>query len=94
MIEYQVLYWRDIPAQIKVYSGRRPQSHPLPGRFQVAIDRIAMHEGMTGTEAYLDQWQWSDKHTWDGDAQDPVAAITEHLENEGDARLAAYSKPS
>ena len=45
MIQYQILYWRDIPVQIKLFVGRRPSSHTLPGRFQLAIDRIAMQEG-------------------------------------------------
>ena len=61
MIQYQVLYWRDIPAQIKLFAGRRPRSHTLPARFQLAIDRIAMQEGLVGTDAYLDQWHWSEK---------------------------------
>ncbi|MCY4605746.1 MAG: virulence factor, partial [Gemmatimonadetes bacterium] len=59
MIQYQVLYWRDIPVQIKLFVGRRPSSHTLPDRFQLAIDRIAMQEGLVGTDAYLDQWHWS-----------------------------------
>ena len=50
MIQYQVLYWRDIPVQIKLFAGRRPSSHTLPGRFQLAIDRIAMQEGLVGTD--------------------------------------------
>ena len=35
MIHYQILYWRDIPAQVKIYSSkRRPTSHALSSRFQ------------------------------------------------------------
>ena len=41
---YQVLYWREIPAQIRVYANSRPKSYQLPERFQLKIDRIAMEE--------------------------------------------------
>lgn len=89
MIHYQVLYWRDIPAQIKIYAGRRPTSHALASRFQVAIDRIAMREGLTGTEAYLDQWQWSDKRPYEGDGEEAATHLVGLVEREGDGRLAA-----
>ena len=38
MVQYQILYWKDIPAQIKVYEGRRAVSRQLPERFQIEID--------------------------------------------------------
>ena len=58
---YQILYWRDIPAQLKVSGDGKRLSHPLDQTYQVEIDRIAMDEGLEGTEAYLDQWKWSEK---------------------------------
>lgn len=90
MIQYQVLYWRDIPAQIKVYADRRPKSHPLSPRFQVAVDSISMREGLTGSDEYLELWQWSEKRDFDGDAETAAAALIEQLEAEGDAVLARY----
>ena len=90
MIEYQVLYWRDIPVQIKLYAGKRPKSHQLPDRFQTWIDRIAMQEGLTGTDAYLDLWQWSKKKTREGEAATVLAALLRETEEEGDRILAAY----
>ena len=94
MIHYQVLYWRDIPAQVKIYTDRRPTSHALSSRFQVAIDRIAMEEGLTGTEAYLNQWQWSEKRSIEGDPSEIAVPIIEQVEREGDEQLAAYRKRS
>ena len=46
MAEYQGLYWREIPAQVRVFDGRRPVSAKMPERFQEEIDRIAMEEGL------------------------------------------------
>ena len=82
MAEYQVLYWKDIPAQIKVFEGRRPRSHPLPDSFQDEIDRVATREGLTGTDAYLDQWHWSEKKDHPGNAAEVVEAVTEKIKSQ------------
>ncbi len=92
MIQYQVLYWRDIPAQIKLFTGRRPRSHALPARFQLAIDRIAMQEGLVGTDAYLDQWHWSAKQERAGTPEDVLQTILRETEEEGDRILAEYKR--
>ena len=92
MIQYQVLYWRDIPAQIKLFAGRRPRSHALPARFQLAIDRIAMQEGLVGTDAYLDQWHWSEKQERAGTPEDVLQTILRETEEEGDRILAEYKR--
>lgn len=92
MIQYQVLYWRDIPVQIKLFAGRRPSSHTLPGRFQLAIDRIAMQEGLVGTEAYLEQWHWSAKQERAGTPEDVLQALLCETEEEGDRILAEYKQ--
>ena len=53
-----------------------------------------MEEGLTGTEAYLDQWQWSEKIPIEGDPSEIAARIIEQVEGEGDEQLAAYRKRS
>jgi hypothetical protein len=53
-VEYQILYWRDIPAQVRVRSGRQRVTRPLPARFQEAIDEAAMRGRATSTDEYLD----------------------------------------
>lgn len=92
MIQYQVLYWRDIPAQIKLFAGRRPSAHALPARFQLAIDRIAMQEGLVGTDAYLDQWHWSAKQERTGDPEAVLQTILRETQEEGDRVLAEYKQ--
>jgi hypothetical protein len=65
MAEYQVTYWRDIPATVTAREGRRQTVRvELPGRFQEAIDELAMRLGLTGTDAYLADWRrgpWQDR---------------------------------
>ncbi len=92
MVQYQILYWREIPVQIKVFAAKRPRSHQLPPRFQIWIDRIAMQEGLTGTDAYLDQWHWSEKQPREGNLEEISDALLRELEEEGDRVLAAYKQ--
>jgi len=49
MAKYQMLYGRDITAQLKAYEGSRPISQPLSERFEVEIDRVSMKEGLVGS---------------------------------------------
>jgi hypothetical protein len=58
-LEYQIVYWRDIPAQIKVRSGRDRLGRELPERFQKAIDWAAMASNATSTDDYLEEWRSS-----------------------------------
>jgi hypothetical protein len=66
MTAYQILYWKDIPAQVRIYSAAgRPKSYPLPERFQQAIDARAMQEGLAGSDAYLEHWHWGERQERD-----------------------------
>ncbi len=80
MAHYQILAWRGIPAQIKVFEqGKRPVTLQLPERFQIEIDRIAMAEGLSGSDAYLEQWQWSEKVEREGPAEEVAEALLAEL---------------
>jgi hypothetical protein len=68
---YQIIYWRDIPAQIKV-KGEKGHSRQLPERFERAIDRAAMHAGAINTDDYLAEWRKSDLQERDGE---PAAVV-------------------
>ena len=57
MPEVTIVYWRDIPAQVIVGSGRRAAKVPLPERFEQAIDRAAMRSGAKDEDAYIAEWR-------------------------------------
>ncbi|HEX9615825.1 MAG TPA: virulence factor [Anaerolineales bacterium] len=60
---YQIVYWRDIPSQVKVRVGQERVSCMLPERFLEAIDEAAMHARSTSEDAYLEEWratEWQD----------------------------------
>jgi len=52
-----IIYWRDIPAQVKARAGRARVSAPLPDRFMVAVDGAATVAGKTTTDDYIAEWR-------------------------------------
>ena len=70
--KFQVIFWRDIPAQVKIRTAERQRlSKPLPERFSAAIDETAMRASLTSSEDYLAQWRSGD---WQQQEGDPVEA--------------------
>jgi hypothetical protein len=80
MVKYQILFWKHVPSQVKVMEeGKRPVSCQMPERFQTEIDRIAMAEGLAGTDDYLNQWRWTPKKEREGSAEEVAQALIEEL---------------
>jgi hypothetical protein len=77
MAERIIVYWRDIPAQVIVRSGRKAAKRELPERFVQAIDACAMRVGARDSDAYLAEWRRG--------APEPCG---DDLEAEADAALA------
>jgi hypothetical protein len=87
MARYRILSWRDIPAQVKVFEeGRRPLSATLSERWQQEIDRVAMRDGLVGTDDYLSQWEWSQDAEREGSADDVLDALVTELEASWETR--------
>jgi hypothetical protein len=74
-LHYQIVYWRDIPAQVKVKAGGQRLARPLSPRFQEAIDEAAMLARATSTDAYLEDWRTTE---WKPGQDDPDQ-FTENL---------------
>lgn len=77
---YQIIYWRDIPAQVKAQAGRTKASRQLSERFERAIDRAAMHAGAINTDDYLAEWRKSDWVEREGEPEAVVEALAAELE--------------
>jgi Virulence factor len=82
MPEVIIVYWRDIPAQVIVGSGRRASKQPMPERFEVAIDRCAMRAGACDSDAYLGEWRKGEPYLVEGEAEDVASGEAERLEAE------------
>ena len=78
MAEYQIMYWKNIPVQLRVTDATSELNVALPARFQEAIDAIAMHEGLMGSDAYMDAWHWGDTLVLPG----PAEAVAREVEDE------------
>jgi hypothetical protein len=85
MPQVTIVYWRDIPAQVIVGSGRRATKIPLPERFEQAIDRCAMKVGARDADAYLAEWRKGEPYPVEGEAADVAAGEAARLEAAFDA---------
>jgi hypothetical protein len=87
MANYQILYWKEIPAQVRAYDGVRAVSRQLPERYQIEIDRVAMEKGLAGSDEYLNQWHWTAKLDRPGTAAEVLDSISQELIAEWDPRI-------
>ena len=80
MASYRVMSWRGIPSQVKATDDNGATvSQMLPPSFSKEIDRVAMEEGLTDSDAYLEAWAWSEEMSRDGSAEDVAKAIADEV---------------
>ncbi|MEL7274693.1 MAG: virulence factor [Pseudomonadota bacterium] len=94
MAQLQIVYWRDIPAQVMVKAGRRNQAkRELSLRFTEAIDMAAMRTGAAETDDYLAEWRRGDPVTVGDDLEAEAEAAKAKIENDyNKERLVALVK--
>jgi hypothetical protein len=80
---YAILYWQEIPAQIKAEDDLDDVMLPLDPRFMERIDRLAGQRGLQGTDEYLAQWRWSEPREREGTAEEVAHAVKRELEADG-----------
>jgi hypothetical protein len=68
--------WQGIPAQVKAEDSQGGKvSREMPEWFAQEIDRVAMRDGLAGTDAYLEEFAWTRPVERDGDAEDLLDAV-------------------
>jgi hypothetical protein len=80
MANYQIMFWKHIPSQVKAWDGGTEVKRMLPDRFQAAIDAYAMKDGSTDMDAYLDGWHWGPTEEREGSPEEVVAALIDELD--------------
>jgi hypothetical protein len=81
---YKILYWQEIPSQIRVEDASDDVTISLPDKFQQRIDQLAAQRGLSEADDYLAQWQWSEEQDRDGTAQQVAEAVLAELEATAD----------
>lgn len=90
MADLVVVYWRDIPAQVKAGSGRMTVRRELSPRFAEAIDMAAMRSGARDSDTYLAEWRTGEPQKVEGDLTEAVHNMVAALESAWDEqRIAA-----
>jgi len=80
MASYQILYWQEIPSQIKTWDDFDEVKLELSSKFILMIDKAAKDQGLTGEDDYLAQWRWSDEEERAGSPEEVAEAVKKELE--------------
>ena len=80
IVTYQIVYWRDIPAQIKLRSEKGRLARSLSPRFQEAIDAAAMRANATDTDDYIEEWRTGQTQQGEGDPESMADILVAELE--------------
>jgi hypothetical protein len=79
MAQYQILYWQDIPSQIKAWDDFDEVKVELT-TFTEKIDQSAQSQGLTSSDDYLAQWKLGAEEERPGTAAEVAAALRKELE--------------
>jgi len=80
MSKFQVLYWQDIPSEIKAWDDFDEIKVSLSPRFAERIDSSAQRQGCIQADAYLAHLRWSDEAERPGTPDEVAKAVKEELE--------------
>jgi hypothetical protein len=80
---YKVLYWQEIPTQIKAEDDADDVTVMLDGKFMEYIDILAAKRGLQAADDYLAQWKWSEEAERAGSAREVAEALKAELEAKG-----------
>jgi hypothetical protein len=83
MTTYKILYWQEIPTQIKAEDESDDVTVMLADRFMQQVDILAAKRGLQSSDDYLAQWKWSEEEEREGSAQEVAEALKAELEEKG-----------
>lgn len=80
MATYKILYWQQIPTQIKTEDDEDDITVMLDERFMKQIDLLAAKLRLQSADDYLAQWRWSEEEEREGSAREVADALKAELE--------------
>ena len=83
MTTYKVLYWQEIPTQIKAEDEIDDVTVMLDDKFMKLVDILAAKRNLQSADDYLAQWKWTEEEEREGSAQEVAEAVKAELEAKG-----------
>ena len=83
MTTYKILYWQEIPTQIKAEDESEDVAVMLDAKFMAQVDILAAKRGLQAADDYLAQWKWSEEEKREGSAREVAEAVKAELEAKG-----------
>jgi hypothetical protein len=80
---YKILYWQEIPTQIKAEDDADDVTVTLDGKFMQQVDILAARRGLQAADDYLAEWKWSEEAERKGSAREVAEALKAELEAKG-----------
>ena len=78
---FQVLYWQDIPSEVKAWDDFDEVKLSLPEQFVARIDASAQKQGLISQDAYAAHFRWSDEAERKGSPREVAEAVRKELES-------------
>jgi hypothetical protein len=83
MATYKVLYWQEVPTQIRAEDDDGDVTLMLDGKFMLQVDILAAKRGLQAADDYLAQWKWGEEEEREGSAREVAEAVKLELEAKG-----------
>jgi len=83
MTTFKVLYWQEIPTQIKAEDEQEDVTVMLDDKFMQQVDIAAAKRGLQSSDDYLAQWKWTEEEEREGSALEVAEAVKAELEAKG-----------
>ena len=83
MTTYKILYWQEIPTQIKAEDESDDVAVMMDDKFMAQVDILAAKRGLQASDDYLAQWKWSEEEEREGSAREVAEAVKAELETKG-----------
>lgn len=80
MAKYKILYWHDIPSQVRATDENGRAGKQLSQHFQETIDAAAMALGLYGSDDYTAAFHWGEELERPGSAKEVADAVAAELE--------------
>jgi methanogenic corrinoid protein MtbC1 len=77
--KFQILYWQDIPSEVKAWDDFDEVKMSLPEKFVIRIDASAQKQGLISQDAYSAHFRWGETTERPGTPREVAEAVCREL---------------